>query len=688
MPVYKFSPYLFDTDLEQVRRGDEVLRLEPQQTTLLQFLIQQKATVVSRDQIAQEVWQGLVVEDNTISKAITRLRKVLEDDAKSPKYIKTVPKKGYQFIAHIQLAGELEASEPKETDTDAEPESESESKVLRKRINVTVVATLLILLVLAVVFIRFESQTSQEGGAQASFSPALAQPSAITYREGRDTHAHLSPDGSQLLFVGATGSGFGLFHKEINQATARQLLTLGAGDIYPKWRSNASFVYSDIDESGLCQVIERSLSAPQRFNKLTSCLSRAPVEVQVVAQGKRLYWLDDSGSWLMELASQQRTRLSFDTANLDFQQVSPDEKFWGSLKQQDSGSEISVYQISDQTLAYSLSLPHQISHFRWDAESRAIYYLSEHPAKQIWKYSLEGEKTLIANTSFGSIYELNDPPSINSLEFVLSTVDLDIVTLDFATLDLATLDNSKEKNNEEVIQVNSTFADYHPAMSADLTQVAFASKRTGSAQIWLKNASGDFAQLTQFDRASFIYVIEWSPDNRHILVQRNEHIYIIDTQSKRLDELPISAKNKIAWQWTASDTLAFIDVKTQSLFSFNLKTQDQQLLKATVKHAQYTDGYWYIQETDQQSVSRYTSDFQEKKALFHQLEGQNWIVNQTNLFLIDNATKELRRVDAEGDQVVVLRGFNTRLRLRNAGTNRFIFHKISSSEANVYQIQL
>ena len=100
--LIKFCGFLFDRKQGKLTRNDEFFHLEHQQLQILNLLIDNKESVVSREQIASEVWQGVIVEDNTISKAITRLRKILNDSAKSSQIIKTIPKKGYQFIAHIE----------------------------------------------------------------------------------------------------------------------------------------------------------------------------------------------------------------------------------------------------------------------------------------------------------------------------------------------------------------------------------------------------------------------------------------------------------------------------------------------------------------------------------------------------------------------------------------------------------
>ena len=75
--------------------------VEAKQITLLKLLFDNYGQAISRDKIMQEIWPDVIVSDNSVSQLITQLRKTLRDDKGTPKFIKTVPRIGYQLIAHI-----------------------------------------------------------------------------------------------------------------------------------------------------------------------------------------------------------------------------------------------------------------------------------------------------------------------------------------------------------------------------------------------------------------------------------------------------------------------------------------------------------------------------------------------------------------------------------------------------------
>ena len=87
-------------------------RVEPKVMSLLIYLASRSGSVVTRGEILEELWPNVVVGDEVISQLIYSLRNALTDDAKKPRYIETIPKKGYRFIAEVNIIeNELDMSE-------------------------------------------------------------------------------------------------------------------------------------------------------------------------------------------------------------------------------------------------------------------------------------------------------------------------------------------------------------------------------------------------------------------------------------------------------------------------------------------------------------------------------------------------------------------------------------------------
>jgi DNA-binding winged helix-turn-helix (wHTH) protein/tetratricopeptide (TPR) repeat protein len=101
-------------------RGDEQVRLEPRVMDVLVHLAERADEVVSKEELIEHVWKGRYTTDDVLSVAIYSLRKSLGDDARRPRYVETVSRRGYRLIAPVQPA--TEASTPIHTGAPGQPE--------------------------------------------------------------------------------------------------------------------------------------------------------------------------------------------------------------------------------------------------------------------------------------------------------------------------------------------------------------------------------------------------------------------------------------------------------------------------------------------------------------------------------------------------------------------------------------
>ena len=81
----------------ELRRRTEVRRLEPRAAKALELLMGANGEVVSQERLIAEVWGGRSLSDNSVAVVIGQLRRALDDDAKEPKLIETIPKRGYRL---------------------------------------------------------------------------------------------------------------------------------------------------------------------------------------------------------------------------------------------------------------------------------------------------------------------------------------------------------------------------------------------------------------------------------------------------------------------------------------------------------------------------------------------------------------------------------------------------------------
>ncbi len=82
--------------------GQERRHLEPKAMDLLVFMTSNAPEVVSKNAIIDSVWEGRIISEGTLTNIIAELRRALDDDARHPRYIETIPKRGYRLVAAVE----------------------------------------------------------------------------------------------------------------------------------------------------------------------------------------------------------------------------------------------------------------------------------------------------------------------------------------------------------------------------------------------------------------------------------------------------------------------------------------------------------------------------------------------------------------------------------------------------------
>jgi len=107
---YQFEGGTLDTARRELRQGDRLVAVEPQVFDLLEFLIRQRDRVVSRDDLIAGVWDGRIVSESTLATRINAARKAIGDDGAAQRFIRTVARKGFRFVADVRELPDEEQS--------------------------------------------------------------------------------------------------------------------------------------------------------------------------------------------------------------------------------------------------------------------------------------------------------------------------------------------------------------------------------------------------------------------------------------------------------------------------------------------------------------------------------------------------------------------------------------------------
>lgn len=121
--MWHFEQWSFDTDTRVIRSDLSAIELTPKQTELLHYFLSNQNQVLSRDAILNEVWQGRIVSDDTITNHVAKLRGILKSIDSDEEYIKTISKKGYIWLIKANqnalIQGSTHATEDNPSKTSA-----------------------------------------------------------------------------------------------------------------------------------------------------------------------------------------------------------------------------------------------------------------------------------------------------------------------------------------------------------------------------------------------------------------------------------------------------------------------------------------------------------------------------------------------------------------------------------------
>ena len=102
---FRFENHTLDVGRRELRRGADLIALEPQVFDLLVYLVENRDRVVSKDDLIAAVWGGRIISDSTLQSRINAVRKAVGDSGEQQRLIRTIARKGVRFVCAVDEAG-------------------------------------------------------------------------------------------------------------------------------------------------------------------------------------------------------------------------------------------------------------------------------------------------------------------------------------------------------------------------------------------------------------------------------------------------------------------------------------------------------------------------------------------------------------------------------------------------------
>jgi Tol biopolymer transport system component/DNA-binding winged helix-turn-helix (wHTH) protein len=219
---FEFGEFQYDANEKVLMCDGMPVSVRPKVLQILEVLLKNRGHIVEKDVLMDEVWADSFVEDSNLTFSIRQLRKILGDDSHAPRYIETIPKRGYRFIANVQELSVGNGLSVNEVGLHDRFESESAPAGWRSRpvfyVAAAVLATVFLLLA---GFLAFRERDSVRSDKRSEFSDLKFE--AITSSD-KPIDAAISPDGRFVAYTNTANGQQSLWLRQLSSGTNAQIV--------------------------------------------------------------------------------------------------------------------------------------------------------------------------------------------------------------------------------------------------------------------------------------------------------------------------------------------------------------------------------------------------------------------------------------------------------------------------------
>lgn len=561
--------------------------LTPKEFEVLFLLVKRAGSVVEKDELLDAVWNDTFVEEATLTRNISFLRKKLGAGGEV-KFIETVPKRGYRFAVEVAVTdanslfveeqtltritveetislpevqesrkGEISAlAGAAENQPAALPEN---SPPVSFRSSLILLTILGIVIVAAVSFVIYQNIFAQK--SRAILTSRVVPFSGLT---GKENYPAFSPDGRQMAFSwngGSESMNFDLYIKIIGAGDPVRLTDTQEDEIHPTFSpdgTHIAFIRSSTTTSEVILIptlggAERKLLTRQT---ISSGISFSP-------DGKTLAVTDkdpeNTGTaiFLFDIETGEKKRVTSPPEFSEDRQprFSPDGMQIAFVRAYNwLAHEIYVLSIEDDKTRELTQDKKQILGLSWTADGKHIVFSSSRASNKLNLWQIRaagGEEPVLIVTGRESPSHPAISPDGKRIAFTDSSTEINIWRI--------TPGVGNSEKYEKLIA--SSQDDHSPVLAPDGKRIAFSSNRTGNYEIWTADTTGkNQRQLTDF-KTSDAGSPRFSPDGKQIAfdasISGNGEVFLINAEGGSPRNLTANAAHDALPAWSADGKFVY-----------------------------------------------------------------------------------------------------------------------------------
>lgn len=550
---YEFGRFRIDVRNRLLLCHGATVELTLKEFELLEFFVRHTGAVVDKNRLLEAVWEDVYIEEATLTRTISRLRKKLETASPGETLIETLPKRGYRFLPAVAVIGadppalvveETTVTRVRFEDSLVIPDERVSSRPVlpagRPRKLPFMIAGAFAVTLLLVILYFVVLKRSDSGPA-----PVIARRVVpFSGLPGRENLPAFSGDGKRLVFSWNGGDGVfsDVYVRSIDGGEPLRLTKGAADSLYPVFTpdgNSVAFSRSGVETSEIFLVPvlgggERKIAEVRSGG---SSFSFTPDGRALVVPNRETESAT-TGIFVISLPDGQMRRITTPPDGLidGTPRVSPDGRRVAFLRAVNSGiKDIFVASIDGGDVRQLTNSRSNIAGLAWMPDGERLVFSSPlgASAANLWQIDATGGEPRLIVTGGRNPSNPAVSPDGRTVAFAEEFEDINIWRYD------------TQKNGEPARKfIASTRNDHSQQFSPDGRRLVFASSRTGAAEIWTANADGSVpTQLTQLGNAGSP---RFSPDGRQIAFSNNidgkGEIYVINSDGsggpRRLTENP------------------------------------------------------------------------------------------------------------------------------------------------------
>lgn len=606
--VFTVGEFTVERELNTLSHNGKRLVIEPKVMALLYYLACHANEVISRDKLMEDVWRSQVSE-GAINRVVGLLRKVLSDNAESPRYIQTIAKKGYRLIADVKSIPDKNKNDILSTQ-----ENSNETTLLQKlgdkKIALFSVFALFILLA-----INWQSLTSSTQHAFKITDPKFEQ---LTSKQGFEYDASLSTDEQWLVYRHRKDvtQPYRLYLKARDQQRSIQLTDSEYDDRSPTFSHDQSKIVFFRKGQNTCHLNLLTLNKSGQALKVEELFECGAIEhysnVVWAPDDLSVYFTDRMNSSM----PYQIYQLHLSTLKVD-EITGREDNYYGDneIALSPSGEQLlffrNKYWGNNQVFVKNLRTNEQRKVAElgflswtpsWTPDEQSIIFSDNRSGGKLKLLDLTSGDI---KTLYQSTQSINSPQlsaSGNSIVYSTQTADVDIWQRSLTKNGTQPIiDSSINK-----LAVSSSRIDSQPVHSKDGSSLLFLSNRNGAMQLWLKNKEG-ISSIESLPSAIKIDTYAWHPDGiSAVIATSDKQLYLLNTQTNTTSLIELDKQSAAFPKFSPDGTmLYFASDKSGDWQIWGFNFLDKSIMQITQKGG-------YQGETDHADGNLYFTKYRQK----------------------------------------------------------------------------